>query len=324
MTAVVYTALIGGYEELCDQPMAAESALDFICFTDDPELRSDTWDVRLVEPILPMDPIRSARHLKVLGHPDLDGYDQTLWVDARLGVKVDPTDLLVRWLDGSDLTVPRHSHVLNVVTEFELALLKGLDDTSRLYEQLTHYTAMAHEVLLEPQPWTAIMARRNTPEVAAAMREWWLQLLRYSRRDQLSLQFALARTGASVRLLDLPNRESDEFVWHEPVGRSPRPAQFRVADSLQPPIAQIGQLQVQVERTVADFARAVAVREADIAKLNEWLEKKNENLANLRKRLRRTEAQLAKANARTAGAPGAPTGDPEQGGRRGIGRRRRG
>ena len=36
----VYTALMGNYEQLNEQPLAASSAFDFICFNDDPHLVS--------------------------------------------------------------------------------------------------------------------------------------------------------------------------------------------------------------------------------------------------------------------------------------------
>ena len=37
-----YTVLTKGCEELLDQPMANESEVDFVCFTDDPSLQSET------------------------------------------------------------------------------------------------------------------------------------------------------------------------------------------------------------------------------------------------------------------------------------------
>lgn len=58
-----YTVLIGNYEPLNEQPVAADSDLPFICLTDDRALTSSTWTVVQVEPAFPMDPIRSQRLL---------------------------------------------------------------------------------------------------------------------------------------------------------------------------------------------------------------------------------------------------------------------
>ena len=46
---VVYTAVLGG-GRTAEAPLAAESSADFVCFTDDASLRSDTWQVIPVEP----------------------------------------------------------------------------------------------------------------------------------------------------------------------------------------------------------------------------------------------------------------------------------
>src|SRR5690606_12290848 len=42
---VVYTAIMGRYEDLVEQPMAAESDIDFVCFTDNQDVKSSTWKV---------------------------------------------------------------------------------------------------------------------------------------------------------------------------------------------------------------------------------------------------------------------------------------
>ena len=38
----VYTVLFGDYEELNEQQVSAQSSVDFICFTDNTALRSET------------------------------------------------------------------------------------------------------------------------------------------------------------------------------------------------------------------------------------------------------------------------------------------
>ena len=289
----VYTALIGGYEELQEQPVASSSGLPFICFTDDPTLQSRTWDVRVVEPILALDPVRSARALKLGGHRDLEAFDETLWVDARVLLTADPATVLDTWLDGADVAVGRHSFRADVVTEFEEVLLAGLDEHSRLYEQLTHYATIDPDGLTQPAPWTGMMARRRTPEVERAMQEWLLHVLRYSRRDQLSCMHALSRAGVAPRLVDIDNYRSEVHEWLEGRGRSSRPSVFRVSESLRSPVAQVGELRHELDRVAGEMLLAVAAREERIAQLEGELEvlrakldRKQKRIAHLRSRLR--------------------------------------
>jgi hypothetical protein len=288
----VYTAVIGGYEELYEQPVAESSDLAFICFTDDPDLRSETWDVRVVEPILALDPVRSSRALKLCGHEDLATYDETLWVDARVTLTADPSGILDTWLDGADIAVPRHSFRTDVVTEFEQVLLHGLDEASRLYEQLTHYATTAPDSLQAPVPWTGMLARRHTHEVDVAMREWLLHVIRYSRRDQLSCMHALALAGVTPRLVDLDNRMSPVHQWQEPRGRSTRPPLYRVSDSLRAPVAQLGELRRQLDHTTKAMLVAVAAREERIAELEKELVVMRRRNANKRQRLKALGADV--------------------------------
>ena len=48
----VYATLLGQYEELNELSAALVSGIPFTCLTDDPKLRSATWQIRLVDPAL--------------------------------------------------------------------------------------------------------------------------------------------------------------------------------------------------------------------------------------------------------------------------------
>ena len=69
----VYTCLIGDYERLNEQPVAANSSLDFVCFTDAPGLTSESWRIVPVIPTFPLDHVRSQRLLKILPEEILRG-----------------------------------------------------------------------------------------------------------------------------------------------------------------------------------------------------------------------------------------------------------
>lgn len=288
----VFTALLGRYEALCEQPVAATSDVPFICFTDDPELRSDTWDVRLVTPAFDLDPVRSARTLKITGHPDLADVDETLWIDARVRLTADPGALLDEWLDGSDLTTARHSYRPDVVTEFQEVLLAGLDEAARLYEQLNHYSMQAPELLEAPVPWTALLARRRTADVDRAMQEWLRHVLRYSRRDQLSFVHTTARAGVEPRLVDLDNHRSAIHEWLGVESRSSRNYLFATSDALQAPIARIGELRLQLEQATALMSETLAAREAMIVTLEERIAGLQAQLVAKQDKIREMRAKL--------------------------------
>lgn len=220
MKACVYTVLLGGYDQLLPQPVAAESDADFICFTDDPELESADWTIHLVEPRFPQDLHRSSRVYKILGHEILDGYDATLCIDASVRLRQAPEAILEAWLtDGHDMALVQHSYREQVLDEFDEVIRLNYDDRARVYEQLTDYSVAYPDVLPAKPHWGGMLARRTTPAVATAMRLWFDHVLRYSRRDQLSLMLALTHGGLRYRSIELDNFGSEFHEWPVISGR---------------------------------------------------------------------------------------------------------
>ncbi|WP_344068115.1 glycosyltransferase domain-containing protein [Microbacterium sediminicola] len=214
MKTCVYTVLLGGYDALLPQPTAESSDADFLCFTDDPNLTSDTWQIVLVEPRYPQDLHRSSRVYKILGHERLDAYDATLYVDASVLLKRDPVAIVEDWLSlGHDMALVEHSYREQVVDEFDEVVRLNYDDRGRVYEQLLDY-ADAYPDVLEAKPhWGGMLARRSSPAVAGAMRLWFDHVLRYSRRDQLSLMLALCHGGVNYRSIEIDNFDSELHTW---------------------------------------------------------------------------------------------------------------
>ena len=256
--ACVYTCLIGGYEALNEQPVAAVSGLDFICFTDDPALTSPSWQMRPYRPAFPLDPVRNQRMAKLSPHELLPDYDLSLYIDNSVILTAPPEEVIARYLpEGQVAAIPGHSFRASVRDEFMEVLRMGLDDGARVLEQLNHYL-MIDPAGLEAVPfWSAIMLRRHhDPEVIAAMRLWLAQVLRYSRRDQLSATHALARAGLQVARFEVDNLRSWFHRW--PV----TPARDRDAFPFSPILSQL-----PAAVLADDWRRARVALEARIAAL---------------------------------------------------------
>src|SRR4051794_30038711 len=93
---VVYTCLFGYSEQFNDFRYHAPG-IDFICFTDDPSLRSDFWRVRLLSRGL-LDPTRRSKQIKALPHRYLQDYDWSMYVDNTVQLKAPASELFERYL----------------------------------------------------------------------------------------------------------------------------------------------------------------------------------------------------------------------------------
>ena len=252
----VYTALFGGYESLNPQPQAEGSPDRWLCFTDDPDLVSSHWEIVVVEPPFPLDPHRSSRQVKMLGHPLVREHERTLWIDNSVVLHRAPEALLDVWLRSADIALGLHSFRDTVLDEFIAVLDDSLDDPSRVLEQLDHYARSIPDVLDLPPLWGGMIARRWTPEVIGAMEVWWHHLLRYSRRDQLSLVGALAASGVPVERVVLDNLQSE---WHRWPVSSDRDVAMRHRTAQQrarPPVADLMLLRRRLD-TANDEVRSL-------------------------------------------------------------------
>ena len=211
----MYTSLFGGYETLLDQPVAVDSGIDFVALTDDPATVSGTWQVRVVAPALPADRARSSRRPKLLAHEYLPDYDESLYIDNSVLLLQPPEKLFADLLpDDVPLALVKHSFRGAVRDEFAAVVRHKREIDIVAAEQLAHYERTLPEALDDQTLWGAILLRRHhDPAMRATAQLWWEHLLRYSRRDQLSLPYVLRQTGLPVLVHELLNAQSPYHRW---------------------------------------------------------------------------------------------------------------
>jgi hypothetical protein len=194
----VYTFIFGDYDDL-KSPAIITPGWDYICFTDDPTLRSDVWDVRLSTRTRADRQLEhkkySIKHM-ILFHQYLRGYNLSLSVGAQLGLNCNLDDLMrEHFRAGDDMMICQHAERECIYDEAELCKGWLLDDPARIDAQMQRYRAMgypAHNGLYA----TGIIARWHDRANVRAMCEfWWEEYRRGSRRDQLSLNYAIWKSA---------------------------------------------------------------------------------------------------------------------------------
>lgn len=244
---VAYTALLGRYERLNDD-QAKSTSVRFICFTDDPQLTSDRWEIELIVPEFPLDLVRSQRVIKLRGHESLDEFDETLYIDNSVSLRRDAADLLDEWLADADVAIPLHSFRDSLTDEFAEVVASGLDDHHVVYEQFDHYAATQPEVLRARPLWSGMIARRQVPRVRAAFVVWLDHVMRYSRRDQLSVRAALSTSGVIMDELEIDIRVSPWHTWPANLERNVA-ARFAAGSMRVPDLVRVAQLQAELAET---------------------------------------------------------------------------
>jgi len=193
---VVYTAIFGGKDRLID-PLERHKGVDFVCFTDDPKMRSNIWDVRVCSPTND-NPCRAAKVFKVRPHHYFPDHEYSLWIDGNLRLMIDPKTLLTH-LDDAKLACFDHYERSCIYDEANICIKKGLDDPVVIQRQMAKYRTDNYPPgngLL----YGGVLLRRHNV-LAAVMNGWWEEIENHSRRDQLSLPYVLSKNDCDYAII---------------------------------------------------------------------------------------------------------------------------
>lgn len=215
---VIYTAISGGYDKL-PQPLSEDSSFDYICFVDEvTKPRDGVWMLRK-NPYHNDDPVRRARYIKLQPHVVLPEYDYSVWLDANVTIA---TDFIYRRVDelirqGTPIAHIKHWG-RDCIYEETIECTKLLFDNPRimamqfLYMKLHRYPR--HNGLIESN---LCYRHHSAQSVITASNLWWTLLRRFSRRDQLSLNYVYWKLGLKYEYFmekaDITTRNSPDFIY---------------------------------------------------------------------------------------------------------------
>lgn len=185
---VVYSAIIGEYDHV-KEPNIVYPELDYILFTDNPKLRSDVWQIRVVDNPKGLDNSRLSKRMKILGHEYLDGYDYSIWVDGKLRVTGDLREYINCYKRHEPMLSFNHHGNDCIYIEMNSCKRLKKDDEKVMERQIARYRKEGfpeHYGLTE----NAIIVRDiYNKKVIDVMEAWWKEVENGSCRDQLSLSY---------------------------------------------------------------------------------------------------------------------------------------
>lgn len=215
---VVYTCITGGYDSLLE-PSVITPGVDYICFTDNPAMKSRTWKIRPIpEELLDYSKVKQQRGVKILAHRYLSEYSISIWVDGAVVVKGNVKEYL-KTLDTKRYSVfiPEHPARKCIYEEKDACVrirkIKG-NEVELANKQMKRYKDEdfpAQYGLVQ----TNVMIRvHNDSYSKELMEKWWSELKDYSHRDQLSFNYALWKVGNNkFKYLIKTTCNSKVFNW---------------------------------------------------------------------------------------------------------------
>ena len=206
---VIYTAITGGKDEL-REPAFLTPNVDHICFTDNPKLKSDVWDIRPIK-YRHTDPVRVAKHPKLLPHLYLREYDWSLWIDGNFEIKDELTEFIERHISLAAFSAFRQFQRSCVYDEVQACIDMGKDNPALLRAQGEKYRKFRMPEGLPVVACLVMLRWHNDPDVIKTMQLWWEEVEGNSRRDQLSLPYILWKHPADFRFFF----DGERPYWNE-------------------------------------------------------------------------------------------------------------
>jgi len=211
---VVYTVITGDYDSL--RKIKKEEGFDYICFTNNKGLKSDSWEIRsLPEDIenSELSNVKKQRKLKILPHIYLKEYDLSVYIDANIDVVGSITDFVDKECSKEKgyLFIGKHPDRDCIYDEAKAVLKYKKDKEEIVNSQIDGYRKEGfpeHYGLTQ----TCIVIRyHNNKNCVRLMNAWWKELEAKSHRDQLSLHYCIWKDGkAELTYLD-------SSIFHSPV-----------------------------------------------------------------------------------------------------------
>ncbi len=184
----IYTTLFGERDELPPVVNPVEG-VDYICFTDrDRDARG--WTLVVSDPGLG-DNNLNAKTFKVLPHRYLDTYEYSLFVDANTLLYGRIAQLLSICLASGPFVMWQHPFREDIYSEAAAIISFRRHPPQGVIKQVAHYAS-------EGMPQNSGLAeacfiwRQHThPSISEFMEQWWSEIRRFTKRDQLSLSYLM-------------------------------------------------------------------------------------------------------------------------------------
>lgn len=194
MKTCIYSCLTNSYDH--PQP-ATVKGIDHILFTDDPDIKAPGYKIIQIEKT---EDQRLQRKIKILGHPELDKYDVTIYIDANIGLNNRFPQLLRSYKGG--LMIGSHVKRNCVYAEGLEVKKQKKADPEAVNKQIAEY--YENDFPANFGMWSSgfMIRDKSTKDMCKI---WYDKLQEHTHRDQLSLPWALYLTGIKPTAINMHN-----------------------------------------------------------------------------------------------------------------------
>ena len=196
MKVCCYTCITGGYDSLkiiSGQKPETMQQVDFICFTDDSQLKQLDWQIKPIPRELDgLSKVKQQRVIKTCPHKWLpDGYDASIWIDGSFQVVGDIMKFVSQYdLGKTPLYTRVHPHRNCIYEEARACIGLKKDLKEVIEEQVARYQCEGYPEKVGLAETGILLRKHNDRRCQLLGNLWASEILRGSCRDQLSFNYA--------------------------------------------------------------------------------------------------------------------------------------
>ena len=212
---VVYTCITGGYDNLIEPKFISEG-FDYVCFTDNNELKSDVWKIKpLPKETEGLSQVKKQRYVKINPHLLLSEYDVSIWVDGNVTIKSDLNSFIDKFLtDECSIYVPKHPSRNCIYAESKAVISMNKDTKENVIPQIERYKKEGLPKDYGLLQSNIMLRKHNEKDCIRFMEQWFEELKNGSHRDQLSFNYvAWKNNDIKIFYLDKNIYKSQWFNW---------------------------------------------------------------------------------------------------------------
>lgn len=202
MKIVCYTCITGNYDKL-HEPQVVPKDIDFVCFTNNPNLKSNIWKIRPIPSELEnLSQVKKQRVIKICPHKYLGEYDVSIWIDGNIIVTGDLTKFVAQYdLQKYSFYTRKHPERCCVYDEF-VACRRYKKETREMTNKLCErYKNEKFPVKYGLAETSLILRLHNNEDCKKLCDEWAKELMLNSHRDQLSFNYVCWKLNATYGVL---------------------------------------------------------------------------------------------------------------------------
>ena len=184
----IYTAFTGDYDQL-KEPEIIDDNCDYICFTDNEEVKSDIWEIRPMEECF-LDDNRKAKQYKVFPNKYLSEYKYSFWLDGSFKITGSIREYIYKYINSKMLVVV-HPERDCIFQEANSSIQFPRYPKYLINKQVNFYKKMGMPKGYGLPALGAIFRQHNDSEIVDLMNQWWDEIIRFTNQDQLSFAYLM-------------------------------------------------------------------------------------------------------------------------------------